>query len=105
LYGRGAGDFALFFNCSLNTVLGKRQEMVGLLRNLLTVTACAHLYFNYNDSLEGKMAVGPLKNKRRWIKAQIFAQRASSGAADVRVCSTTLTTMLLLLLLLLLFLF
>jgi hypothetical protein len=38
-----------------------------------------------NDSLEGKMAVDPLKNKRCWIKAQIFAQRASSGAAGVKV--------------------
>jgi hypothetical protein len=40
---------------------------------------------NSNDSLEGKMAVDPLKNKRCWIKAQIFAQRASSGAAGVKV--------------------
>jgi hypothetical protein len=31
------------------------------------------------------MAVDPLKNKRCWIKAQIFAQRASSGAAGVQV--------------------
>jgi hypothetical protein len=38
-----------------------------------------------NDSLEGKMAVDPLKNKRCWIKAQIFAQRASSGAAGMKV--------------------
>jgi hypothetical protein len=38
-----------------------------------------------DDSLEGKMAVDPLKNKRCWIKAQIFAQRDSSGAAGVKV--------------------
>jgi hypothetical protein len=38
-----------------------------------------------DDSLDGKMAVNPLKNKRCWIKAQIFAQRASSGAAGVKV--------------------
>jgi hypothetical protein len=31
------------------------------------------------------MAVDPLKNKRCWIKTQIFAQRASSGAAGVKV--------------------
>jgi hypothetical protein len=37
-----------------------------------------------NDSLEGKMAVDPLKNKR-WIKAQIFAERASSGVAGVKM--------------------
>jgi hypothetical protein len=46
--------------------------------------------FSYDDSLEGKMAVDPLKNQRCWIKAQIFAQRASSGAAGVKVyCSLT----------------
>jgi hypothetical protein len=31
------------------------------------------------------MAVDPLKNKRYWIIAQIFAQRASCGAAGVKV--------------------
>jgi hypothetical protein len=41
--------------------------------------------FSNNDSLEDKTAVDPWKNKRCWIKAQIFAQRASSGAAGVKV--------------------
>jgi hypothetical protein len=31
------------------------------------------------------MAVDPLKNKKCWIKAPIFAQRASSGAAGIKV--------------------
>jgi hypothetical protein len=44
-----------------------------------------HNSLKSDDSLEGKMAVDPLKNKRCSIKAQIFAQRAFSGAAGVKM--------------------
>jgi hypothetical protein len=39
----------------------------------------------FHDSLEGKMAADPLKNKKMLNKSTNFRQRASSGAAGVVV--------------------